>query len=386
MSRASHAVPSPHVGANGTASAAIDDAAWDAFVAGHPFGHCLQSAAWGRVRAAQGWQVRRVVVDAGAAGGAEIGALRGAPPNGPTAGAQLLVRRRLGGAVAYVPRGPVCAPRDPAWPALRAALRSAARDCVVVRAEPHWPDDPPTRAWLTGQGLRPADPVQPPSTVRVDLARGEDAILAGMKQKWRYNVRLAERSGVTVAEGGAGDLDVLEHLVHATAARHGIGARPAGYHAAVWRELNRPPRAPGAGAHVYVARAGGVPLAAILVAHFGDTATYLYGGSSGEERQRMPNHLLQWAAMRHAAAAGLRWYDFWGIPDAIGQAVAAGASPDDVAAGTGELWGVWGFKRGFGGAVWRSVGAWDDVLAPGRYAIGRAVAPWLGRLAGAVRR
>ncbi|MCE7939058.1 MAG: peptidoglycan bridge formation glycyltransferase FemA/FemB family protein, partial [Chloroflexi bacterium CFX6] len=62
------------MGANGTASAAIDDAAWDAFVAGHPFGHCLQSAAWGRVRAAQGWQVRRVVVDAGAAGGAEIGA------------------------------------------------------------------------------------------------------------------------------------------------------------------------------------------------------------------------------------------------------------------------------------------------------------------------
>lgn len=362
-----------------------DDAAWDAFVAGHPSGHCLQSSAWGRVRAAQGWEVRRVVVDAGTTSAAGGDAAPGRPARAPIAGAQLLVRRRLGGAVAYVPRGPVCAPLDPAWPALRAALRAVARDCVAVRVEPHWPDDPATREWLTDAGLRPADPVQPPSTVRVDLARGEDAILAGMKQKWRYNVRLAEKSGVVVTEGGAEDLDVLERLVHATAARQGIGSRPAGYHAAVWRAFNRPPRVPGVAAHVYVARWGDAPLAAILVVHFGDTATYLYGGSSGAERQRMPNHLLQWEALRRAAAAGLRWYDFWGIPDAIGRAAASGIAPDAVPAGAGDLWGVWGFKRGFGGSVWRSVGAWDDVLAPTRYALGSAVAPWLDRLSGARR-
>ncbi len=58
--------------------------------------------------------------------------------------------------------------------------------------------------------------------------------------------------------------------------------------------------------------------------------------------------------------------------------MSAGLAPEDVPAGSGDLWGVWGFKRGFGAAVWRSVGAWDWVLAPRRYALGA----WLSRSAG----
>jgi len=332
------------------------DPDWDAFVAAHPHGHFLQSTAWGRLRAGQGWQVRRCLVHAA------DGRL--------AAGAQALIQRRWGGAVAYVPRGPVCAPDDPAWPALLAALREGTRGCVAIRLEPHWADTAETRRWLAGRGLREADPVQPPSTIRLDLRVGPDALLAGMKQKWRYNVRLAERSGVEVSEGSAAaaDLEILEDLVHATAARQGFGSRPRGYYADVWRAFG-PERA-----RVYVARHAGTPLAVMLVIHFGDTATYLYGGSSGAEHQRMPNHLLQWAAIRDAAACGLRWYDFWGIPDAIGRAVTQGQRPEDVPAGEGDLWGVWGFKRGFGGEVWRAVGAWDDVRGRARYRVGRMLA------------
>lgn len=335
---------------------------WDSFVAGHPCGHFLQSAPWGRLRASQGWRVARVVQ---------------AGPDGLTvAGAQLLLRRTPLGPLAYVPRGPVCHPADPAWPALlRDMAKHAGASAIALRLEPHWPDTAETRAWLSGQGLREVAPVQPPSTLRLDLTLGPEALLAGMKQKWRYNLRLAERDGVTVREGGAADLPTFGRLMAETALRDGFHARPPDYYAAVWQAL-----APWA--HLYLAEWEGAVLAAILVVHYGATATYLYGASSGRERQRMPNHLLQWSAIRGAQAAGLRCYDFWGIPDALGRAVAAGAPLESVPLGQGELWGVWGFKRGFGGEVWRAVGAWDLPLAPRRYALARRVEHWrAGRVA-----
>jgi len=334
------------------------DAAWDDFVARHPAGHFLQSSAWARLRAAQGWAPWRVGVN----DGPEI-----------VAGAQVLVRRTRGGALAYVPRGPVCAPDDPAWPELAAALRArAAREAVALRLEPHWPDVPATRAWLAAQGLREAEPVQPPSTVVVDLRPPEEALLAAMKPKWRYNVRLAARSGVEVDEGGEADLRTFGVLMAETARRDGFHARPAAYYDAAWRAF-------GPAAHLYVARVAGLPVAAIFVVHFGASATYLYGASGERERQRMPNHLLQWEAMRRARSDGRRRYDFWGVPDAIGRAATAGMDPDQVPRDADGLWGVWGFKRGFGGDVTRVVGAWDEVYAPARYWLATTLGPRLRR-------
>jgi lipid II:glycine glycyltransferase (peptidoglycan interpeptide bridge formation enzyme) len=328
-------------------------AAWDGFVAGHAAGHFLQGGGWGRLRAGQGWRVARIAVD-GADGT-------------PAAGAQLLVRRSPLGPVGYVPRGPVCRVGDPAWPALLAGMRRALGPAALaLRLEPHWADGAPARDWLTRHGLREVAPVQPPSTLRLDLAPEEAALFAGLKQKWRYNVRLAERHGVAVTLGTAQDLPAFGALMAETAARDGFHARPAGYYAQVHAAL-------GPAARLYLAWHAGQLLAGILVVHFGDTATYLYGASSDRERQRMPNHLLQWRAIQSARAAGLSTYDFWGVPDALGRAAAAGRAPDDVTVGQGGLWGVWGFKRGFGGAVWRSVGAWDLPLAPRRYAL----AAWL---------
>lgn len=330
------------------------DDRWDAFVAGHPDGHFLQSSAWGRLRAGQGWRVERTaLVDA-------AGAI--------VAGAQVLVRRRLGGAVAYVPRGPVVDPGDAAWPALRDALRARHRPrAVALRLEPHWADMPEVRGALVDAGLRSAPALQPASTLVLDLSLGAEGLLAAMKPKCRYNIGLAARSGVTVTLGTGADLDVFEDLLHATAVRHAIAERPRGYHAAVVRAF-------GAAARLYLARADGRTLAAALVIHHGRTATYLYGASSDDGRQRMPGHAVQWAAISDALAVGLARYDFWGVPDAIGRAWADGGDPDAVPLGTGGLWGVWRFKRGFGGQVWRAVGAFDDVYAPLRYAVGARLA------------
>src|SRR5690606_18383078 len=124
--------------------------------------------------------------------------------------------------------------------------------------------------------------------------------------------------------------------------------------------------------------------AAIVVAVAGTTAVYLWGASSDRERNRMPNHALQWAGMQWARARGARWYDLWGIPDDLGKLATAmngdgrGVPSDDLpvqldALPGHDLWGVYRFKQGFGGRVIRYVGAWDmpvDPLGARVYALG----------------
>ena len=78
-----------------------------------------------------------------------------------------------------------------------------------------------------------------------------------------------------------------------------------------------------------------------------------------DDRNLMPNHLLQWETMRWARANGCTAYDLWGVPDEVG--IDADAPIPDPATG---LWGVWRFKRGFGGRVVRYAGAWDRLAAP----------------------
>jgi lipid II:glycine glycyltransferase (peptidoglycan interpeptide bridge formation enzyme) len=81
----------------------------------------------------------------------------------------------------------------------------------------------------------------------------------------------------------------------------------------------------------------------------------------------MPNHALQWAAMRWAKARGCTLYDLWGIPDEVGAHPDAYAEPESW--GEGGLWGVYRFKQGFGGQVVRYTGAWDMPLSQPGYAL-----------------
>jgi len=262
--------------------------------------------------------------------------------------------------IATVQHGPVGEADGSAVTSLMDGIQRAYRGrALAVRWEPAWPDRSAARRMFIEHGMRPIAPVQPRSTLEIDLTVGEDELLAGFKQKWRYNIRLAQRKRVRVELGGRRDLCAFECLLAETAARHGLAARPSDYHAEVWDAL-QPDRA-----RLYLARREGALLAAIMVVHFGAVATYLYGGSSEVDRACMPNHALQWHAMVEAKAAGCSHYDLWGIPDEIGAAVAAGEEAGSVPQDAGGLWGVWNFKRGFGGRVVRRVGRWEAGLVPG---------------------
>jgi lipid II:glycine glycyltransferase (peptidoglycan interpeptide bridge formation enzyme) len=98
----------------------------------------------------------------------------------------------------------------------------------------------------------------------------------------------------------------------------------------------------------------------------GPRAWYFYGASNDEERNRMPTYLLQWEAMRWAKARGCEEYDLWGVPDVDEATLEA-----DFANRSDGLWGVYRFKRGFGGTLSRSVGAWDRSYLPLAYPLYR---------------
>lgn len=328
----------------------LADQRWDAFVAGHPDGHVLQTSGWAALKERFGWQAERVAL---AAAGQVV------------AGGQVLLRRLpWGQALAYVPKGPLVDWRrvEQVRPVLDGLRQAAARHRpAFLKLEPDLPDSPVTQLLLASYGLQPGHTVQPRSTIHVDLRAGLEAALAGMKQKWRYNVRLAERKGIHVRPMSAADFPAFHTMNHETSLRDGFAVHEPAYYETAFALFT-----PDDTARWLVAEYEGRPLAAIAVFTLGVKSWYMWGASSSQERQRMPNHALQWAGMTWASSRGCHIYDLWGIPDAVG-AHPEQWTGEDLAEQAGGLWGVYRFKQGFGGQVVRYVGAWDLVCSQPGY-------------------
>ena len=101
------------------------------------------------------------------------------------------------------------------------------------------------------------------------------------------------------------------------------------------------------------------PLSALMLFTEDKRGYYLYGASSNEERNRMPNYLAQWTAMKLSKQAGCTEYDLWGIPDEDEETLEAQFQERHDG-----LWQVYRFKRGFGGQVLRTMGSYDYVYSP----------------------
>jgi lipid II:glycine glycyltransferase (peptidoglycan interpeptide bridge formation enzyme) len=195
-----------------------------------------------------------------------------------------------------------------------------------------------------------------------------------MKQKTRYNIRLARRRGVVVRVGGEDDLDLLYQMYAQTSLRDGFAIRDKDYYATLWKAFfQRLHSNHGCTANPYaeplIAEVEGEPVAALVIFRFGGCAWYLHGMSLPVHRKKMPNYLLQWEAMRRAKSAGCKIYNLWGAPDDF--------SEND------PMWGVYRFKSGFGGEVLRTIGAWDLPVRPLWY---RIYTQFLPRLLDVLRR
>jgi len=329
---------------SGRKSSTIDPKTWDSFVSQHPGGSILQSSTWGEFKSTFGWQWEIVTPDDGT----------------PECGALVLYKAlplKLG-TIAYVPRGPVADWTDSGQitTLLRAIQRAARRQRAwALWLEPELFDTAQARDTLRAAGLKPSSrTIQPPRTILVDIALPEDEVLASMKSKTRYNIRLADRKGVTVREGTRDDIATFFALMHETGERDGFGTHSEAYFRRAWELF-----APTDHAALLLADVGSETVASLMVFALGKTAWYFYGASSSHHRDKMPTYAVQWAAIRWAKAHGCTAYDLWGIPDA--DEVKLEAQFTERHDG---LWGVYRFKRGFGGEVVRYVGLWEMALTP----------------------
>lgn len=150
--------------------------------------------------------------------------------------------------------------------------------------------------------------MQPREIFVIDVSLSEENLLAGMKAKTRYNIRLAEKKGVRVFTTRAKKYqELFFSLIQATAKRQGILPHPQSYYEKMLDAFSEEQLT------LFVAEFEGTVLAANLVLFFGDTATYLHGGTSDMHRDVMAPMLLQWEQIRVAKQRGCRWYDFGGV-------------------------------------------------------------------------
>jgi lipid II:glycine glycyltransferase (peptidoglycan interpeptide bridge formation enzyme) len=312
---------------------------WEVFQAQYPYAHLLQTSAWGDFKAEFGWQVERVAVN--------------------TTGAQVLFRRLpLGLSFAYIPKGPIGPDWLSLWPEIDRVCRR--HRALVLKVEPDLDEPVDPRARGRFRGFYPAaDPIQPRRTIVVSLEGDEESWLGRMKQKTRYNIRLAEKKEVSVRHSD--DVDAFYDLMQITGERDRFGVHSRDYFRRAYDLFH-----PTGMCELLVAEYAGKLLAALMVFARGLRAWYFYGASSDAERNRMPAYLLQWEAMRWAKARGCEEYDLWGVPDADEEALEAGFSER-----SDGLWGVYRFKRGFGGRLIRSAGAWDKPFLPFIYPLYR---------------
>ncbi len=222
-----HASPIPSESMAQVYTITPDDAAWDAFVDGSPHAHLLQTSAWAALKSQFGWTSTRVALTA------ENGVI--------LAGASILFRTVLGMKLAYVPRGPLTEWSDP--PLTMALLDAIAtvsrqRGAFLLIVEPGLPDSAENQLLMQRYGFtRSPHNVQPRSTIMVDISLPEDEILARMKSKWRYNVRLSARRDIVVREAALSDMDAFNELMATTGQRDGFAVHEAAYYAAAYRLL-----------------------------------------------------------------------------------------------------------------------------------------------------
>jgi len=312
---------------------------WKQFLDNHPDAHILQTGEWGELKAGFGWEPLRLVVG--------------------NMGAQVLFRKLpFGFTVAYMPK-PVSGDQsssgsDQFWLELDAICKKHRAVFLKVELD-NWEDSLSHRPIPSELGIgmmESAHNIQPPRTIIVSLQGTDDEILARMKQKTRYNIRLAKKKDVTVRAWD--DLPSFHQMMLVTGGRDRFDVHSLAYYQRAYELFH-----PTGMAELLVAEYGGRPLAALMVFARGRHAWYLYGASNNEERNRMPTYLLQWEAMRWAKSRGSEEYDLWGVPDVDEEILEANFTERNEG-----LWGVYRFKRGFGGELKRAVQAMDRVYNP----------------------
>jgi len=361
----------------------VESNLWNSIISKLPNPHFLQTYEWGQVKAEYGWSPLYAVWDADGNWKVESDPNLLSTFHSPVAAALILKRQIISNgfaarlSVLYSPKGPLLDwTNEPLRKRVLDDLQSFAKrqGAIFLKMDPDVvlamgvPDSQDEVVDDNGQAVMSelkrrgweysSDQIQFRNTVHVDLNPSEEELLVRMKQKTRYNIRLAEKKGVSLRVGTLGDLPMLYKMYAETSVRDGFVIRDEGYYKTVWElfmNSSEPTCEP------LIAEVDGEQVAAIFVFYFAGRAYYVYGMSRDVHREKMPNHILQWEAMKRAKGKGCTIYDLWGAPEVFDE--------------SDSMWGVYRFKEGLGGKVVRTLGAWDFAPSPLWYKMYSEVIP-----------
>jgi lipid II:glycine glycyltransferase (peptidoglycan interpeptide bridge formation enzyme) len=329
---------------------------YDDFIKKHPRGHFLQTWEWGQVKKGMGWEPLPLVLE-------EDGEIRAA---------LLILKRRLPlpaikKCIFYSPRGPV-ANTDNAeiCKVLFEGARKVAADhnAIFLKIDPDIKNNQDDfkeiltkcRFKENKTGLDFAG-VQPRFVFRLDIAPSEDKLLENMHSKTRYNIKLSKKKGVSIREArGREDLKVFYNILEETARRDHFLIRGYEYFEMLWDQMVE-----NGFAQIFIAEYEEKPVSATLALILGEKTWYLYGASSNQYRNVMPNYLIQWEMIQWAKSKGCSLYDFRGVSGDIDE--------------SNPLYGLYRFKKGFNGDFTEFVGEWDRVYSSFFYFIWNRVLP-----------
>ena len=261
--------------------------------------------------------------------------------------------------VAYFPKGGV--PDEMQLESLEKIGRD--NNCLFVKLEPNVVANAAVKQYLVNYGCKEGRPLFTRYTFQLDLGKSEAELLAGMKPKTRYNIGVAQRYGVEVAEDNSPQaVEGFVRLTGETTKRQGFYAHDAKYQRLMWEAL-----APAGLAKMLIARWQGKVLAAWVVFVFNGVIYYPYGASSSQHRDVMASNLMMWEVIRLGKRLGCKTLDMWG---------ALGPEPNEK-----DPWyGFHRFKEGYGGQLVEFAGSFDLVLRPGWYRLYRIAEElrWIG--------
>ena len=330
-----------------TISEIADREQWNAFLTSQPRGHLLQSFEWGELNKYLGARVYRLgALQDGRMVGAMSLTVSPVPIPLPVPG--------LRWNWLYSSRGPtVETPASPALPALIESVQKIAKAerAVVLRLEPNIADDDPDeQAWIDAYqklGFR-ANPnaVHGRRSWVLDIRPDAEKLLADFKMTWRQNVRVAERKGVIIREATSdADFDTYYDLLKLTSDRDAFFIHQKDYHREILRHF-----ASQGDAVLYLAEHEGEAIAAKMLIRLGDWCWDMFGASSNNKRNLKPTYLLQFRCIEWAKAKGCSYFDFRTIPEIL--------EPGE------EMWGVYEYKKGFGGFSRLNMPTQDYVYRP----------------------
>ena len=260
------------------------------------------------------------------------------------------------GNIMYSSRGPVCDIHNmEVLKQINEGIQSLAKkyNAIVIRIEPDIKsDDESFRNIMLDLGYQIKDDaknfreeIQPRYVFRLDTkGKTEDELFKNLHSKTRYNVRLATKKGVTIKEGTKEDLKEFHKIMVTTGIRDGFITRALSYFETMYDQM--------APKHMKLLMAyyEDKPISGVIVIMYGNKTWYLYGASSNEHRNLMPNYLLQWEMIKIALANKSDIYDLRGVPG-----IADNSN------------GLYRFKKGFGAEYTEFIGEVYMEFKPLRY-------------------